>query len=146
MRICDGEKISGAATLGNAINHLVPATFDGKTVFGSVSHLTIDFETVLKKGINSISALAEISLEKYNGSDRQAFAESCISCIDSMRIWHDRYLKALECREEYKANYDNLKKVPFEPAQSFYEAVQSLWFTFAFVLQDSKTHHCNKPT
>ena len=133
IRICDGEKISGAATLGNAINHLVPATFGGKTVFGSVSHLTIDFETVLKKGINSISALAEISLEKYNGSDRQAFAESCVSCLDSMRIWHDRYLKALECREEYKANYDNLKKVPFESAESFYEAVQSLWFTFAFV-------------
>ncbi len=133
VRICEGEKISGAATLGNAIYHIVPAEFDGKTVFGSVSHLTIDFETVLKKGINSISALAEISLEKYKGSDRQAFAESCVSCIDSMRIWHSRYLKELECRDEYKANYANLKNVPFEPAESFYEAVQSLWFIFAFV-------------
>ncbi|MBE6607376.1 MAG: hypothetical protein E7633_02300 [Ruminococcaceae bacterium] len=133
IRICEGEKISGAATLGNAIYHIIPASFQDKAVCGSVSHLTIDFETVLKKGVNYIAALAEQSLEKYKGSDRQPFAESCVNCIDAMRDWHGRYLKELECRDEYKDNYNNLKKVPFEPAESFYEAVQSLWFTFAFV-------------
>jgi len=55
VRICDGEKLSGAATLGMAISHNIPATFAEKTVFSSsISHLTIDFETVLKKGINHI--------------------------------------------------------------------------------------------
>ena len=31
--------------------HLVPAFCDGETLFGSVSHLTVDFETVVKKGV-----------------------------------------------------------------------------------------------
>ena len=29
IRICDGEKISGAATLGRAIDHTVPASYKG---------------------------------------------------------------------------------------------------------------------
>ena len=36
VRICDGEKISGAATLGMAISHNIPATFGGKPVFSRV--------------------------------------------------------------------------------------------------------------
>ena len=52
IRICEGEKISGSATLGMAISHTIPATFGGKPVFSSsISHLTIDFETIVKKGI-----------------------------------------------------------------------------------------------
>ncbi len=58
LRICEGEKVSGAATLGNAIYHRVPITYKGKAVFSSVSHLTIDFETVLKKGISFIRKTA----------------------------------------------------------------------------------------
>ena len=46
LRICEGEKISGAATLGSAIKHYVPATYNGKLFCESVSHLTVDFETV----------------------------------------------------------------------------------------------------
>ena len=42
-------------------------------------------------------------------------------------------MQQLENKSQYKANYENLKNVPFEPAKNFYEAVQSIWFTFAFV-------------
>ena len=35
VRICDGEKLSGAATLGMAISHNIPATFAEKTVYRS---------------------------------------------------------------------------------------------------------------
>jgi formate C-acetyltransferase len=133
IRICEGEKISGAATLGLAIKHLIPATYNGTHIFSSISHLTVDFETVLKEGINGIKAKAEASYEKHKGTDREAFAESCLTCINALEIWHKRYLDALKDRPEYKANYENLTRVPFAPAQSFYEAVQSLWFTFAFV-------------
>ena len=133
IRICEGEKISGAATLGMAIHHLIPATRDGKSIFGSISHLTVDFETVLKFGVNSIKRKAEVSYENYKGTEKEAFAKSCLNCLEAFEIWHARYLKALEELPEYKANYKNLKRVPFEPATGFYEAVQSLWFTFAFI-------------
>ena len=43
LRICENERVSGAATLGGAICHQVPALLEGKAVFSSISHLTIDF-------------------------------------------------------------------------------------------------------
>lgn len=133
IRICHGEKISGAATLGISITHNVPATLGGATVFGSVSHLTIDFETVLKYGVDHIHEKAKEACEKHRGTEREAFALSCVRTLESFKIWHGRYLDALCDREGYIANYNNLKSVPFSPAQSFYEAVQSIWFVFAFV-------------
>ncbi|MBQ9806505.1 MAG: hypothetical protein IJW49_08390 [Clostridia bacterium] len=133
IRICDGEKLSGAATLGNAIRHSVPVNYHGKTIFSGVSHLTLDFESVLKYGVNQVEEEAKAAFERYKGTEKQEFSKSCLNCIRAMRTWRDRYLKELEDKPEYRANYENLKNVPFKPAQNFYEAVQSLWFTFAFV-------------
>ncbi len=133
IRICDGEKISGAATLGMAIEHMIPATFKNNTVFRSISHLTIDFETVLKKGVNYIRKQAEDALIIYQGTEKEAFIRSCLHCLNCMELWHKRYLDVLSVKPEYKNNYNNLKNVPFKPAENFYEAVQSIWFTFAFV-------------
>ena len=133
IRICDNEKISGAATFGLAIKHTIPATYKGKDIFSSISHLTVDFETVLKVGINGIAAKAEKAYEKYKNTEKEAFSKSCLVCIDAFKTWHNRYLTELSKFPEYRANYENLKRVPFEPATDFYEAVQSIWFTFAFI-------------
>lgn len=133
LRICDGEYISGSASYGITKGHKIPAVYKGELVFHSVSHLTIDFETVVKKGVNAIKEDAIRAYEKHKNTDREPFAKSCLSCIESMEIWHRRYLDILKDMPDYKDNYENLKKVPFQPAESFYEAVQSIWFTFAFV-------------
>ena len=133
IRICEGERISGAATLGTAIFHSVPATLQGKPICSSISHLTVDFETVLKKGVNSIRKEAEAAYARYKGTDKEDFAASCLHCLDAFAIWHKRYLNALEAMPEYRVNYETLQRVPFAPAESFREAVQSLWFTFAFL-------------
>lgn len=133
VRICEGERISGSANLGAAIDNYIPAVRDGKFFLSAESHLTIDFETVLKYGVDHIQSTAEASLEKYKGTEKEAFIQSCLSCIESFRIWHRRYLESLRDKEEYKKNYENLKNVPFLPAKNFYEAVQSIWFVFAFV-------------
>ncbi len=132
IRIVPGERISGAATLGAAIRHMVPATFKGENMFYSISHLTIDFEAVLKKGIDHIKNEAETAYKRHKGTDKEEFALSCIKCLESLEIWHQRYLKALQGKKEYVKSYENLQNVPFKPAKSFYEAVQGLWFTFAF--------------
>ena len=133
VRICENEKISGAATLGNAISHLIPAQYGDNEIWSSISHLTIDFETVLKKGVNFIREKVEESLIKYAGTEKEPFLRSCTHCINCMKIYHLRYLDELKSKEGYEQNYKNLKRVPFEPATNFYEAVQSIWFTFAFV-------------
>ncbi|MBQ2252921.1 MAG: hypothetical protein II328_02950, partial [Clostridia bacterium] len=54
IRICENEMISGAATIGQAIKHVIPAIHNGEYISSSISHLTVDFETVLKKGVNEI--------------------------------------------------------------------------------------------
>ena len=137
VRICEGELLSGAATLGRAIYHSIPVTYNGRPVWdgwsSGVSHLTVDFETVLKRGINGIRRDAEAALEKHKGSEREEFARSCLGCLDSFEIWHQRYLDALCDKAEYRKNYEALKRVPLETPRSFYEAVQSIWFTFAFI-------------
>jgi formate C-acetyltransferase len=133
LRICPDEKISGAATLGMAIRHYIPATYNGKSVSYGMSHLTADFETVVKYGVNSIKAKVLKAYPEFKGTESEEFIKSCLNCIEAFEIWHSRYLDALSNMPEYKANYENLKRVPFEPATSFYEAVQSIWFAFAFM-------------
>lgn len=133
VRICEHERISGAATLGRAIDHLVPAAYKGEIQFGSVSHLTLDFKKVLDVGMDGIKEEVQKSLTKHTEPRKTAFLKSCLHCIDSFALWHKRYLDALKDRAGFEQTYQNLLTVPFQPASNFYEAVQSLWFTFAFV-------------
>lgn len=133
LRICDNERISGAATLGLAIHHCVPATICQRAVGGRASHLTIDFPIVLKIGCNGIRQNILKSLEEHTDADELRFLKSALSCMDSLEIWHKRYLEALKEKTGYEQNYKNLCRVPFETPRNFYEAVQSLWFIFAFV-------------
>lgn len=132
LRICENEKISGAATLGGAICHTVPATYRGEIIFWSVSHLTVDFQKVIKIGINGIKAEVIASLEKHSGERERRFLKSCLHCIACLEKWKNRYAAAL-AENRYNINADILTRVPMEPPRSFREAVQSIWLTFAFL-------------
>ena len=132
VRVCDGEKISCSATLGTAIDHTVPATFRGDTVFEGVSHLTIDYETVLREGLEGLKKKVLDSLMKHTEVRRAAFLENCLSVIRSFEIWIGRYLDALRDRPEYADNFAALNRVPRLPARTFREALQSVWSVFAF--------------
>lgn len=136
IRICSGELISGAATLGNAKEHMFPVMHDCLTAGDystGVSHLTADFFEVLEMGMDGIRKKAEESLLKHTDTAKQEFIKSCLHCIDCMEIWHKRYIDELTKREGFEKTIKNLKQVPFKPARSFYEAVQSIWFCFAFM-------------
>ncbi|MBR5427076.1 MAG: hypothetical protein IK118_01900 [Clostridia bacterium] len=113
VRICENERVSGAATLGTAIDHKVPATLRGEPVFNSVSHLTVDFASVLQYGVNEIKRRAQAAYEQYRGTEREPFAKSCLACIEAFELWHARYLDALRARPEFRANFENLLRVPF---------------------------------
>lgn len=132
LRICDGERISGAATLGMAAQHQIPVTRNGERVFDGISHLTMDFGTVVRYGTRHLREQATAALQKWRGTESEAFERSCLACLDSMELWRSRYLELLRGQPDYAANYNSLSHVPVEPARNFHEAVQSLWFTFAF--------------
>lgn len=135
IRICDGELISGAATLSDAKEHMFPAMHNDiqRNYLTGVSHLTTDFFEVLEIGMDGIRKKAEKSLASHTNLKKQEFIKSCIHCIDCMEIWHKRYLDELSKRSGYEQVVENLKQVPFKPARNFYEAVQSIWFCFAFM-------------
>lgn len=145
IRLIQGEKISGAATLGLAIHHVIPATYGGNPVFSSISHLTMQFSLILELGLNGLRRRVEDSIKAHEGGDEIPFLENCLVALDAYKRWHDRYVNALEAHiraaEEdgvlppcpaFEKTLQNLRRVPMEPPTSFHEAVQSLWMTFAF--------------
>lgn len=131
IRVCTGEKISCSATLGDSIDHWLPVQVDKQHIFLGISHLTIDFQTVLDIGLNGIKEKALTRLDCFE-DERHNFIISCLSAIESFEIWIGRYLEELKSEEGYEQNIKNLSTVPFSPAESFYSAVQSIWAVFAF--------------
>ncbi len=124
LRLIPGEKLCGSANLGGAIFwHQVPATYNGAVVCEPASHLTLDYGTVLKIGFNGIAA-------KLRDEDAVPYRKYLRRVIEALRVWHGRYLEAE--RENDPAIAATLERVPFEVPTNFREAVQSLWFTFAF--------------
>ncbi|MBQ6824080.1 MAG: hypothetical protein IJP27_05470 [Clostridia bacterium] len=119
LRILPHEKVHGAATLGGAILHRVPVTYQGNYLLSGVSHLTVNFKKILEKGYRGL--YEEIEATRFSDSAQQRFLQSCLHCVRQFEKWHQRY-----------AHLPALQRVPREPATSFAEAVQSLWFTFAF--------------
>ncbi|HQM33341.1 MAG: hypothetical protein GXX88_02855 [Candidatus Hydrogenedentes bacterium] len=62
-------------------------------------------------------------------------------CLDAAGVWHQRYMDELtrlaeasagEQRQHYLDVREALRNVPENPPQTFREAVQSLWFMYAF--------------
>lgn len=132
IRVCKEELISGSGTLGIGISHKITVTRGGEEVIEGISHLTINYKTTIDEGIDSYSEKIAKRLEDPTLTEEQVdFLHSLQNTIESMQIWHKRYLDAT--KDVKPEIYKNLLQVPFKPARNFYEAVQSLWFEFAFV-------------
>lgn len=134
VRLCEGEHICGAATCGLAISAFLPVTFGGNPFLYGVNHLTVDFFGAVREGLSALEerVCARLSAaEQENLRPRQLeFLCSAAAALRAFRVWHGRYLAATEtARPDLHAL---LRQVPFSPARTFREAVQSLWFCFAF--------------
>ena len=136
VRICEEELISGSATLGVAFRfsegwHGLPALYKGKTLSGGANHLTLQFSPVLTEGINRYEQRIQMRMQDETLTPAQKrYLKSLQNAIDGMRIFHSRYLEATKAQKP--AVHELLKQVPFSPARTFHEAVQSLWFAFVF--------------
>lgn len=148
LRLIPGEKLVGSATLSGAISHIVPAFYHGEAVFESVSHLTCNFDKLLRVGLNHYMSelsnrAAKIRREEPENKEGYRFLESMACVYKNIVIWHDRYMKELarlqkEAASKETADYYGellyyLKDVPFKKPTSFRSALQSLWFSFAFI-------------
>ena len=137
--INDGELIVGSASLGDAILPVVPVKYEGNYVFGwGANHVTMGFDEALRKGLDAYEREIDGYLSADRDAERTEVRISMKRALASLRRWHQRYMEALEEKiktdpqERLKRIRDNLKTVPFAPPQTFYQALQSLWFSFAF--------------
>ena len=128
IRICENELICGSATLGGAIEGRMPAKVNGEPLTWGVNHLTLNFSRMLTEGVDSYEAEIKSRLKDTSLNSRQKkLLHSMLNAIECLHIWHGRYIDKAD-----GALRENLEKVPFKPAASFREALQSLWFMFAF--------------
>ena len=152
--LIEGEYLAGAATLGAARRGRVPAYSAAKLQiqpeidrydFVGTNHVTLGFDRVLHMGLDALRLEVEESLKKHLAAGHAEQAENLeamIGCLDAADIWHARYLEALQeriaeaknaaVRARYEEIYRNLEPVPKKAPSNFKEAIQSLWFLFAF--------------
>ena len=129
IRVIPGEMLAGSATLKAASRHMLPVfNEDGEWIIGGGSHTTLGFDRVLREGIDSYETRIRARQQQPCTDEEKEFLSSLLNTIASMRVWHGRYMAAIED----EAEREGLKNVPFKPARTFREGLQSLWFTFAF--------------
>ncbi|MDF2685879.1 MAG: hypothetical protein K0S55_1060, partial [Clostridia bacterium] len=142
IRILPEELVVGAATLKKAAAHVVPVYYDdGNIVMGSLSHTTLGFDNVLKIGYKGLKQKVKARKKEPMTVDESKFLDAAEITLDAAESWHKRYVSLLNTliknsediqKEHYNQILLNLKDVPENPPKSFRQAVQALWFMFAF--------------
>lgn len=131
----------------------------GNYYFNGVGHISVDYAKVLAEGLNGIIAEAEAELAKLDLADpadlkKMHFLNAVISSNKAVINFAGRFaaeakrLAAKEQNAQRKAELQEIaricSKVPGNPAESFWEAVQSFWFV-QLVLQLESNGHSISP-
>lgn len=119
------------------------------------AHVAVNYERVLKKGLKEYEQrtrqkLAELNLTEWTNLNKRYFYQAILTVIEAVTNFAKRYadLAVATARSETNEQRRNellqmhhvLNKVPYEPAESFYEAVQSLWIVHLALQIESNGH------
>lgn len=106
-------------------------------------HIIPNYPEVLRLGFKGIRARLEAMLPSASGGRRDFLRALMISC-DAVPLFTQRYAEEAERlaseasdlgrREELLKISRICRKVPWEPAETFHEALQSLWFAHSLVM------------
>ena len=105
--------------------------------FTSNGHLTPHYESLLKKGIGGIREEIQEKLKGALSQSQRDFYENGIICCDAVEKYAQRVAAHARLRaaqsagsseeEDYRTVAAVLERVPMQPANSFHEALQSIW-------------------
>ena len=105
---------------------------------GQDSHMAVDYELLLREGLIGVSARVRKLLEGTTDDSKIAFYGACLACLKAVRDFSLRYAAhadhlAESCKDETRRKElcriaEICRRVPAKPAESFYEAVQSVHF------------------
>ena len=131
----------------------------GNYYFNGVGHISVDYAKVLAKGLNGIIAeakaeLANLDIANPDDLKKMHFLNAVLISNEAVIAFAERFaveadkLAASEASVERKAELQEIaricRKVPAQPAESFWEAVQSFWF-IQLVLQIESNGHSISP-
>jgi len=108
------------------------------TISTYMGHLIIDYENIVKKGLLVMKSEVEQRLNGGKNSEEQKnFLESVRIALEGVMTFARRLADKIEEAYEFETDLekkailkqmlDNCKKVPLNPPESFYEAVQAAW-------------------
>ena len=127
---------------------------EGKLNAGD-AHLAVNYERILKDGLKGYEkrvkeCKASLDLTDSDSIDKYCFYNAVLIVLDAVRTFANRYsvlAKNLAEREldlERKIELLEISKicakVPYEPAETFQEAVQSVWFIQLILQIESNGH------
>lgn len=119
------------------------------------AHIAVNYERITREGLKSYekqtrAAMMKLDLTDYRDQEKLHFHEGILIAIDAVRNSAKRYadLAAVMAekeenptrRSELERMSATLMKVPYGRAESFYEAVQSIWLV-QLVLQIESNGH-----
>jgi len=145
-------------------NSMLEGRYFVLTQFSGISHLTPDYPTVLKLGFTGIARqirqwLEEVKSAIESGGDpnksqelkqRESFYEAVLICAEAAADYGKRWRKFLEQealrssdevrKQELKRLSEVFNRVPAEPAETFYEALQTVFITHVMLHYESFQH------
>jgi len=121
----------------------------GYTIRYIVGHIVPSYPKLLSKGTSGIRQEAETALKNAANASSKAFYKACIIVMEALEILALRYSTlcgemALECTDpkradELKSMSEDLRYAPYNPAESFSQAVIAIWIThLAFQLTGNR--------
>lgn len=126
---------------------------EGKLNAGD-AHLSVYYELLLKEGLEGYEKRTREAMEQLDLCDRESidklhFYESILIVIEAVKTFASRYAAlakdlAKEADEPRKSELLEIaricSRVPYKPAQSFYEAIQAVWFIQVILQLESNGH------
>lgn len=149
-------RAKGGALLPEEVSVYMEAGFfgmEGKLNSGD-AHLAVDYNEVLKSGLKSYEKRVKDLMENLDlciteNIDKYSFYKAVLIVIEAVKTFALRFStlamqKASEAtgkrKEELLEIADICSKVPYEPATSFKEAIQSTWFIQLILQIESNGH------
>lgn len=127
---------------------------EGKLNAGD-AHLAVNYERILKDGLREYEKRAKeykatLDLTNPDNVDKYCFYNAVLIVLEAVRNFANRYsvlakdLAEKEMNQERKIELLEISricsKVPYEPAETFQEAVQSVWFIQLILQIESNGH------
>ena len=108
-----------------------------------VAHVIVDYPKALKIGLGGLLSEVESKLYSTADADAKAFFKACLICLDAAKNFAIRYSDFAQALRRDAGEFQRAselakisricRKVSAEPPQTFWEALQLLWFLHLLV-------------